>query len=209
MVAPGTQRLRAGLTSAAPSGLWRMLGYARAPSPSGLGVGRDIKFGTLGARGMSHTYAQNIVHVVFSTKDRRPSIAADFRSRLWSYIAGICKQEGIFAHEVGGMPDHVHLLIQVPPTLALAKVVATIKANSSRWAHERGHKFAWQPGYAAFSVSTSVVPTVARYIQNQASHHKKMSFHDEFLALLKKHGLQADSRDTSIDEAETSESRDE
>ena len=100
------------------------------------------------------------------------------------------------------MPDHVHLLIQVPATLALAKAVATIKANSSRWARERGHKFTWQPGYAAFSVSTSIVPTVVRYIQNQAVHHKKMSFNDEFLALLKKHGLQVDPRDTSIDEAE-------
>ncbi len=128
---------------------------------------------------------------------------------LWSYVAGICKQEGIFVHEVGGMPDHLHLLIQVPASLALAKAVATIKANSSRWAHERGHKFTWQPGYAAFSVSTSVVPTVVRYIQNQAGHHKKMSFNDEFLALLKKHGLQADLRDTSIDGAETSEPRDE
>ena len=158
---------------------------------------------------MSHTYAQNIVHLVFSTKDRRPSIPADFQSRLWSYIVGICKQEGMFVHEVGGMPDHVHLLIQVPATLALAKAVATIKANSSRWARERGHKFNWQPGYAAFSVSTSIVPTVVRYIQNQASHHKKMSFNDEFLALLKKHGLQADPRDMGIDEAQTPEFRNE
>ena len=141
---------------------------------------------------MSHTYAQNVVHLVFSTKDRRGALVKEFQPRLWAYAAGICKKEGIFAHSIGGTADHIHLLIQIPAAMALAKAASTIKANSSRWAHEQGYKFTWQSGYAAFSVSASVVPVVVRYIQNQEAHHQKMSFDAEFLALLKKHGVEYD-----------------
>lgn len=90
------------------------------------------------------------------------------------------------------MEDHIHLLIQIPPTVSLSKAINTLKSNSSRWANEQGHKFAWQEGYAAFSVSASSIPTVLRYIQNQASHHEKMTFDAELLALLKKHGVEYD-----------------
>jgi putative transposase len=138
---------------------------------------------------MPHTYTQNTLHIVFATKDRRKSIPHDFQSHLWSYIAGICKNHGILAHSIGGAADHIHLLIQLPQSLPLAKAVLTIKSNSSRWAHNQGHKFAWQEGYAAFSVSASQLPAVLRYIQNQSAHHKKMSFAAEFLALLKKHNI--------------------
>ena len=141
---------------------------------------------------MSHTYAQNVIHVVFSTKDRHKLMSEEFRPRLWAYTAGICKKLDILLLAVGGMEDHIHFLIQIPPTLALAKAVLAIKSNSSRWANEEGHKFAWQQGYGAFSVSTSNVPTVVRYIQNQEAHHKKMSFDSEFVALLKKHGMEFD-----------------
>lgn len=141
---------------------------------------------------MSHSYVQNVVHVVFSTKGRRPTIAAEFRARLWAYLAGICKNEEILVHAIGGAADHVQLLVQIPPTLALAKAVATIKANSSRWAGEQGRRFSWQQGYGAFSVSASVVPTVVRYIRDQELHHRKMNFDAEFVALLKKHGVEFD-----------------
>jgi REP element-mobilizing transposase RayT len=135
-----------------------------------------------------------VVHIVFSTKDRRKAISPEFRPKLWAYAAGICKNLEIFVHAVGGTEDHIHFLIQIPPTLALAKAVSTIKSNSSRWANEQGQRFAWQQGYGAFSVSASIVPTVIEYIRNQEAHHRKMSFDNEFLALLKKHGVEFDSK---------------
>ena len=141
---------------------------------------------------MSHTYAQNVVHIVFSTKARYKALDNEFRPRLWVYGTGICRKLKIYVHSVGGMEDHLHLLIQIPPVLTSSKAVATIKANSSRWASEEGHKFAWQQGYAAFSVSASVIPVVIRYIRNQEEHHKKMDFGAEFVALLKKHGVEFD-----------------
>ena len=143
---------------------------------------------------MSHTYAQNVVHVVFSTKERRAAIPREFQPRLWAYMAQVCRNDGMFVYVVGGIADHAHLLMQIPATLSLAKAVNTVKANSSRWAHEQGQRFSWQQGYAAFSVSASVVPTVMRYIQNQEAHHRKMSFEAEFRALLKKHGVEFDAR---------------
>ena len=141
---------------------------------------------------MSHTYVQDVIHVVFSTKDRRKAISAELQPRLWSYGAGICKRQGIFIHAIGGMEDHIHLLIQLPATTALANAILALKSNSSRWANEGGHKIAWQKGYAAFSVSASNVPAVVRYIQNQEAHHRKMTFDEELVTLLRKHGVEFD-----------------
>jgi putative transposase len=141
---------------------------------------------------MSHAYAQNTIHLVFSTKDRRKLITRKFQPRLWAYAAGICKHDGIFVHAVNGMDDHIHLLVRIPPVLSVAKAVGAIKSNSSRWANEQSEKLAWQQGYAAFSVSASNVSAVIRYIQTQETHHKKMTFEAEFLSLLKKHGIEFD-----------------
>ena len=111
---------------------------------------------------------------------------------MWSYIAGICKNHEIFVHAIGGADDHVHLLVQIPQQLSLAKAVLAIKSNSSRWANEQGNEFSWQQGYAAFSVSASRIPAVIRYIQTQEAHHRLMNFEAEFIALLKKHGVKFD-----------------
>jgi len=143
---------------------------------------------------MAHTYASNFIYCIFSTKDRRKAIPQSLQPRMWAYVAGTCQKLGILVHAVGGMDDHIHFLIQVPPSLAVANAVLAIKSNSSKWANEEGCKFAWQQGYGAFSVSSSNVPMVVRYIQNQKVHHRKMSFDAEFLALLKKHGMEFDSK---------------
>jgi putative transposase len=143
---------------------------------------------------MAHTSVQIIVHVVFSTKERRSLIPREFQPRMWAYVAGICKHHGIGVHAVGGTSDHLHALIQIPATMATAKAVATIKANSSRWANEEGVRFAWQAGYTAFSVSKSYVSAVVEYIQNQEAHHKRRTFDREIVAMLTKHGVEFDSK---------------
>ena len=141
---------------------------------------------------MSHTYAQNHLHVVFSTKERRKLIERQLQPKLWSYMAGIGRNHDFLVLANGGMEDHVHLLIQIPPALALAKAVASLKANSSKWMNEHGMKFSWQEGYGAFSVSASNIDTVVRYIDNQEKHHRKISFEDEFIGLLNRHKIDFD-----------------
>ena len=138
---------------------------------------------------MSHSYVQNNIHLVFSTKERRKTISKQMQMRLWKYVAAIGRQNGILIHEVGGMEDHIHILLQLPAVLALAKAVLVLKAYPSKW---MGKKFAWQKGYAAFSVSASNVPAVRKYIQNQEHHHRKMGFDQEIVALLEKHGVEYD-----------------
>jgi len=95
----------------------------------------------------------------------------------------------MIALAVGGTESHVHILFHLPPKPALAKAISLLKANSSKWMGEQGKDFSWQEGYGAFSVSSSNLEQVARYIQNQEAHHRKTSFEDEFRALLRKHGV--------------------
>ncbi|HYX54382.1 MAG TPA: IS200/IS605 family transposase, partial [Candidatus Limnocylindrales bacterium] len=130
---------------------------------------------------MPHTYSQNYLHVVFSTKERRKLITREMQPKLWAYLAGIARNHDFLVLANGGMEDHVHLLIQLPPVLALAKAVSTLKSNSSRWMSEHGSWFAWQEGYGAFSVSASKLGTVESYIANQERHHRRITYEDEFL----------------------------
>jgi len=97
-----------------------------------------------------------------------------------------------YADAIGGAQDHIHLLLQIPPTIPVAKAIQTIKANSSKWANEQGWKFTWQEGYATFSVSAPLVPSVMLYIERQEEHHRRRNFQDELIALLKKHGVPYD-----------------
>jgi len=141
---------------------------------------------------LAHALVQNCLHVVFSTKDRLKLIPQEKQARTWAYLAGICRNEKIFVHEIGGMEDHVHMLIQLPPTIALADAVQEIKASSSKWL---GKRFAWQRGYGAFSVCRSTLDRAAHYIRNQEAHHHRRTYEQEFIALLEKHGMQYDVAD--------------
>jgi putative transposase len=109
---------------------------------------------------MNHTSTHNYLHIVFGTKRRTSSISKPLQPKLWSYIVGICRNHDIVAFAVGGMADHAHALVRLPPVLSLAKAVSVIKANSSRWMREHGDTFAWQEGYGAFSVSASNLRSV-------------------------------------------------
>jgi len=141
---------------------------------------------------MSHSYAQNHIHLVFSTKNREKLVTRELLSRLWAYTAAVCRNHDLLTFAVGGMEDHMHLLFRLPPTMPLSDAVALVKSNTSKWLGELGKDFAWQEGYGAFSVSSSHVDRVIRYIEGQESHHRKISFEDEFIALLEKHGIDYD-----------------
>jgi REP element-mobilizing transposase RayT len=136
-----------------------------------------------------HTFVSVRIHYVFGTASREHAINPDLQPRLWSYIAGIARNIGATVYAVGGTEDHVHVFIGVPPTMAIAKAVQTIKANSSRWTRETVAGFSWQEGYAAFSVSISHTNATMAYIQDQAEHHKRRSYGEELAAMLRKHHM--------------------
>jgi len=144
---------------------------------------------------MAHTFTNLLTHVVFSTKGREPFLKGEFRSRLWAYLSGIVRHLQAVPMEINGPPDHVHLLVSLPPGLSVAELMRVVKSNSSRWVHEQWPSrkaFAWQEGYGAFSVSQSNKARVLQYIQDQEEHHRKVSFQEEFLAFLKKHAIAYD-----------------
>lgn len=146
---------------------------------------------------MGHTYTNLLEHIVFSTKERRPFLDAEVKPRLFAYMGGIFRQEQCPAHIINGPADHVHILASLSPTIAPAKLIATVKANATGWAHRtfpQCQDFAWQTGYAAFGVSCSLKQTVHDYIANQEAHHRKVSFNEELIALLKKHEIEYDER---------------
>jgi putative transposase len=141
---------------------------------------------------VAHAFFRNHVHVIFSTKQRRKTIPKELQPRLWAYLAGICKNYEMIALIVGGTQDHVRLLFHLPPKLALAKAVQLLKSNSSKWMSDQVREFSWQAGYGAFSVSSSNIESVTRYIDNQKAHHRKIGFDEEFQAILAKHDIEYD-----------------
>jgi REP element-mobilizing transposase RayT len=145
---------------------------------------------------MAQTFTNLLTHIVFSTKDRVSTIRPELKSDLHAYMGGIIRNLEGQALIVNGMADHVHLLVWLPPTVAIAEALRVLKANSSRWVHEsQGRRtFAWQAGYGAFSVSHSNTSVVVKYIQEQEKHHRRISFQEEFLALLKKNNIAYDER---------------
>ena len=144
---------------------------------------------------MSHTYISDLVHCVFSTKNRCDLIKPEIQCELWSILGGIARKNGLKALTVGGTENHVHILLSLPASMALAKAMQLMKGASSRWMNEtHTHDFAWQEGYGAFTVGISQKDDTIAYIRSQAEHHRKRSFEEEFIAFLKKHDVEYDPR---------------
>jgi REP element-mobilizing transposase RayT len=145
---------------------------------------------------MPHTYCCALFHCVFSTKERRKVIPAAIQERLWAYMGGIARKRGMKALAVEGMQDHVHILLSLPSSAAIAEAMREIKSESSRWMREEGGspRFAWQEGFAAFSVGWTQIDATVAYIARQPEHHKRRDFQAEFLAFLKKHEVDYDPR---------------
>ena len=140
---------------------------------------------------MPKTYTKLLTHVVFSTKERLPIITDDIRPRLHAYMGGIVREVGGTALIIGGTADHVHLLVGLPPDLALSDVMRIVKTNSSRWMHELGNAdFTWQRGFGAFSVSAANISLVTNYIANQEQHHQQKTFREEFIEFLQMSGIE-------------------
>lgn len=146
---------------------------------------------------MGHTYTSLLTHIIFSTKDRLPYMLDERRHDVFAYMGGIVRDLKGAAINVNGAQDHVHMLVRLPSLLAVAKAVELVKTNSSRWIHEKRvlHRtFAWQAGYAAFSVSESQLDIVSRYITNQQAHHQRVSFQEELITFLQRAHIQYDER---------------
>ncbi|MCA1557750.1 MAG: IS200/IS605 family transposase [Acidobacteria bacterium] len=144
---------------------------------------------------MAHTFSSLLTHIIFSTRGRTAYIDAELRSELFAYLGGLIRELKGKAFTINGTADHVHMLVSLTPTIAISDAMRMLKANSSKWIHEKWpnrKSFGWQTGYGAFSVSRSNVPDVIKYINNQEAHHKRVTFQEEFAAFLKRHGIEYD-----------------
>jgi REP element-mobilizing transposase RayT len=129
---------------------------------------------------------------VFATKSREPLLTAAIRERLFRYLGGIARANGIRTLAVGGVADHVHILLSLPATMSVAKAMQLLKGNSSKWIHETFptlRQFAWQEGYGAFSIGVSGTKETCEYIRDQEEHHRTRTFREEVIAFLQRHGL--------------------
>lgn len=146
---------------------------------------------------MAQSLACILIHLIFSTRGRQLSILPEITPDLYAYMAGIASQYDFIVYEMGGIEDHVHLLISLPRTLPFSKLVEEIKKGSSKWMKTQGNAyqdFAWQNGYGAFSIGQSNVDALRAYIQNQRRHHQQFSFQDEFRNFLKKYQVKFDEK---------------
>jgi putative transposase len=142
-----------------------------------------------------HAFTSSLYHCVWSTKGRHPLLTPENQTRLWPYLGGIARANKMTALAIGGVADHVHVLLSLPATLTISKAIQLLKGNSSKWLHEEYpglRTFSWQEGYGAFSIGMSGVPETKNYIATQAEHHKKKTFQEEFRSFLDKHGLPYD-----------------
>ena len=138
---------------------------------------------------MANTFSQIYIQTVFAVSGRMSLITNNYKEELYKYITGIVRNKRQKLLQINGMSDHLHILIGLRPAMAIAELVRDIKSDSSDWINRRklAHgKFAWQEGYGAFSYGHSQLDMIIRYIQNQERHHKRRSFREEYLTLLKK-----------------------
>ena len=146
---------------------------------------------------MAQSLANILVHLTFSTKGREALVRPDVGRDLYQYLTSICRNQGCPAHKVGGTEDHVHIFFSLSRTMALADLVEEVKKSSSKWIKTKGpgyKSFAWQGGYAAFSIGQSGADALRRYIDDQKAHHKKRDFKEELRALLRKYRVEYDER---------------
>ena len=144
---------------------------------------------------MAGTFSRLLYHVVFSTKSRTRFIDPRLRAELYPYMEGIIRHQEGWLLAMGGMPDHVHIPLRLKTDISIAEMVRHVKGGSSKWVHDQEDlcpDFAWQSGYAAFSVSESKESAVRAYIASQEAHHKRTTFEDEFIGLLQKHKIDYD-----------------
>jgi len=146
---------------------------------------------------MPNAYVSLVYHVVFSTKKRHPWIAPALADRLYPYLGAAIEGEGGRPIRIGGVKDHVHILAHFRQDRALSESLKKIKSGSTFWIHATFpelKRFAWQEGYAAFTVSQSCVPAVSDYIARQEEHHKKKTFQEELEEIFERHGIRPDPR---------------
>ncbi len=146
---------------------------------------------------MTHSYKLHYFHFIWSTKQRCSQILPIMQMRLYTYLGAITKNHSGKLLEVGGMPDHIHLLIELGNLDNFSHFVRDLKASSSLWVHKNFPEFksfAWQEGYGSFTVSYSALEQVKKYIQNQELHHSSMTFEEEYLKFLKLHDVKFDER---------------
>jgi putative transposase len=139
---------------------------------------------------MADSYSSLIYHIVFSTKHREPWISQAIEQRVWSFIGGIATRQEMIPLRIGGLDDHLHIVIAIPPTLAVSRAVQLLKGASSRWIRETMPEcdaFGWQDGYGAFTVSRSPLSATIRYVEQQRERHRSWNFEDEYRELLQRH----------------------
>ena len=146
---------------------------------------------------MAQSLAQLYTHIIFSTKNHHPFIKSNVEKELFAYMGGVIKNMGGIPFQINGTPNHVHVFSNLPRTVSLSKFLEEIKRNSSKWVKTKGkdyQKFAWQNGYAGFSVSSSKKDIVIRYIANQKDHHRKQTFKEELIGFLKEYEVEYDEK---------------
>lgn len=146
---------------------------------------------------MANNYLSLHFHVVFSTKHRERWITPEIESEVWAYLGGICRAHGVKALMIGGVEDHIHLLVGMPATVLLCDLVKRIKGESSKWISTKWpamKAFSWQDGYGGFSIGHSQIRDTVHYISHQREHHRKFSFEQEYRRFVEVHGLPLDEK---------------